>query len=137
MDTASGAPQVYPSTLGLYHLTTQADGQTIYLSLSRLNHRLPGREAHPKVMERTAELHHQIADARLPQTDPIFDDATALDTTVDMLDPQPTLVQRLVRSVLLPREILAAGFLGWHEDLDLREREGEEAEILQQSAPRG
>jgi hypothetical protein len=40
----------------------------------------------------TAELHHEIADALFPQTDPVFDDATALDTTVDMLDPQPTLV---------------------------------------------
>ena len=30
MDTAPGAPQAYPSTPGLYHLTTQAEGQTIY-----------------------------------------------------------------------------------------------------------
>ena len=30
MDTASGAPQAYPSTPGLYHLTTQADGHTVY-----------------------------------------------------------------------------------------------------------
>jgi len=30
MDTASDAPQAYPSTPGLYHLTTQAEGQTIY-----------------------------------------------------------------------------------------------------------
>jgi hypothetical protein len=35
MDTASGAPQAYPSTPGLYHLTTQADGHTVYSSLSR------------------------------------------------------------------------------------------------------
>src|SRR5438128_12495726 len=28
MDTASGAPQAYPSTPGLYNLTTQADGHT-------------------------------------------------------------------------------------------------------------
>ena len=35
------------------------------LSLSRLNHWLPRREAHPKVMERTAEFHHEIADALL------------------------------------------------------------------------
>jgi hypothetical protein len=60
-------------------------------------------------MQRTADFHHEIADALLPQPDPIFDDATALHTTVDMLDPQPTLVQRLVGSVLLPREVLASG----------------------------
>jgi hypothetical protein len=33
-----------------------------------------------------AEFHHQIADTLLPQAEPILDDATALDTTVDVLD---------------------------------------------------
>src|SRR5439155_21991211 len=98
---------------------TGAQGGHLHLSLSRLSHRLPGREAHPKVMQGTAELHHQIADALLPQTDPVFDNATALDTAGPMLDPQPPLVQRLVRPVLLQRELLAAWLLGWHEALDL------------------
>jgi hypothetical protein len=35
----------------------------------------------------TTAFHHQIADALLPQPDPVFDDATALDTAVDILDP--------------------------------------------------
>ncbi len=48
-------------------------------------------------MQGTAEFHHQIADALLPQADPVFHDATALDTAVDMLNPQPTAVQLLVR----------------------------------------
>jgi len=86
-------------------------------------------------MQGTAAFHHQIADARLPQTDPVFHNATALDTAVDMLDPQPTLVQRLVGSVLLPRQLLAAGFLGWHEDRHLGQRERQEAQILQQPTP--
>ena len=81
-------------------------------------------------MQRTTDFHDEIADALLPQADPVFDDATALDTAVDMLDPQPTLVQRLVRSVLLSRQLLATGFLGRHEDLDLEQREGQEAQIL-------
>ena len=72
------------------------------MSLSRLNHWLPGGQAHPEIMQGTAEFHHQIADTLLPQADPVFDDATALDTTVDMLDPQPTLVERLVGPLLLP-----------------------------------
>ena len=55
----------------------------------------------------------------LPQADAVFDDATALDTAVDMLDPQPTLVQGLVGQVLLQRQLLAAGFLGRHEDVHL------------------
>ena len=73
------------------------------LSLSRLNHWLPRGQAHPEVVQGTAEFHHQIADALLPQADPVFHDATALDAAVDMLDPQPTLVQRLVGPLLLQR----------------------------------
>src|SRR6266705_1104081 len=115
---------------------TEALCSTNQLSLSRLNHRLPGRETHPEVMQRTAQFHHNIPDPLLPQTDPVFDDATPLDTTIDMLDPQPTLVQRLVGSVLLSRQLLAAGFLGRHEDLHLGERKRQEAQILQEPAPR-
>src|SRR5712691_346258 len=94
-----------------------------YLSLSRLNHRLPGCETHPEVMQGATDFHHQIADTHLPQADPVFDDAAALDTAVDMLDPQPTLVQRLINHLLLQRELLAAWLLGRHEDLHLGQRE--------------
>jgi hypothetical protein len=83
----------------------------------------------------TAELHHEIADALFPQTDAVFDDAAAFDTAIDVLDPEPPLVERLVGQVLLPRELMTTGFLGWHEDLHLRERERQEAQILQQPAP--
>jgi hypothetical protein len=34
--------------------------------------------------------------------------------------------------LLLPCQVLASWLLGRHEDLDLREREGQEAQILQQ-----
>src|SRR2546425_2728653 len=107
----------------------------VCLSLSRLNHRLPGCEAHPEVVQGTADVHHQITDARLPQADPIFDDTTTLDTTVDMLDAQPAVVQPLIRRLLLPRQLLAAWFLGRHEELHPRERECQEAQILQQPTP--
>src|SRR5467141_5313589 len=40
------------------------------LNLSRLNHWLPRAQAHQEVMQGTAQFHHQIADARLPQADP-------------------------------------------------------------------
>jgi hypothetical protein len=63
-------------------------------------------------MQGTTDFHHEIADAVLPQTDLVFDDATALDTAVDMLDPQPTAVQRLVGYLLFQGELLAAGCLG-------------------------
>jgi hypothetical protein len=44
-----------------------------YLSLSRLNHRLPRGQTDPEVMQGTAEFHHEIADAVLPQPDPVFE----------------------------------------------------------------
>jgi hypothetical protein len=78
----------------------------------------------------TAAFHDQIADARLPQAEPIFDDATALDAPVDMLDPQPAVVEPLMRPLLLYRQPLATGCLCWYEDLHVGEREGQKAEIL-------
>jgi len=43
------------------------------LSLSRLNHRLPRGQAHPDVVQGTAEFHHQITDTLLPQAEPVFE----------------------------------------------------------------
>src|SRR5882724_6702516 len=107
------------------------------MSLCRLNHWLAGCETHPEVMQGTTEFHHEIADAVLPQADPVFDDATALDTTVDMLNAQSAIVQGLIGQLLFQGELLAAWFLGRHEDLDLGQRKSQEAQILQQPAPRG
>src|SRR5215813_11432963 len=75
-----------------------------HLSLSRLNHRLPRSQAHPEIMQGTAQFHHQIADALLPQADPVLHDATTLDAAVDMLDPESPLVEHLVGQVLLQGE---------------------------------
>src|SRR5215813_14906295 len=105
----------------------------LYVSLSRLNHGQPGVQAYPEVVQGTAELHHEITDPLLPQTDAVFHNATALHATVHMLNPQATLVQRLVRPLLLPRELLATRFLGRHEDHHLRECERQEPQILQKS----
>ena len=81
-------------------------------------------------MQGTAQFHHEITDPLLPQAEPVLHDAAALDTAVHMLDPQPTLVECLVRPLLLPCQLLAAGFLGRHEDHHLRERERQEPQIL-------
>jgi hypothetical protein len=58
------------------------------LILSRLNYWLPRSQADPEIMQGTADFHHDIPDTLLPQADAVFDDATALDAAVDMLDPQ-------------------------------------------------
>src|SRR5205823_14176892 len=101
----------------------------------RLNHWLPRAQAHPEVMQGTADLHHHIADALLPEADPIFHHATALHATVDMLDAEPTLVQGLVRLLLLQGQLRTAWLLHRHENLHLRECERQEAQILQQPPP--
>jgi hypothetical protein len=81
-------------------------------------------------MQDTAEFHHHIADTFLPQMDPVFDAA------MDMLDPPPV-GERLIDHALLQREILAARYLGRHEDLHLGEREREEAQIRNSRLPAG
>src|SRR6516164_6939974 len=105
------------------------------MSLSRLNHRLPRGQAHPEVVQGTAEFHHQITDPLPPQADPVFHHATTLDAAGDMLDPQPPLMEYLVGQVLLQGQLPTAGLLRRHEDLHLRKREGQEAQILQQPTP--
>src|SRR5262245_29251712 len=76
------------------------------LSLSRFNHELPRGEDEPGMREGTAAVPHQIADAHLPKAASVFDAVTALDTVIDMVAPQPTLVALLVRHVLLLRALL-------------------------------
>src|SRR6266446_8486997 len=93
-----------------------------YLSLSRLNHGQPGVQAHPEIVQGTAELHHEIADALLPQPEPVFPNATTLHTAMDMLNPQSAVVERLVGQVSLQGQLRTAWFLRRHEDLHLRER---------------
>jgi hypothetical protein len=105
------------------------------LSLSRLNHWLPRSQTHPEVVQGTAELHHQITDVLLPQAHPVFHNPTALDAAVDMLNREPPLVEYLVGPFLLQGQLPTAGLLRRHEDCHLRERERQEAQILQQPTP--
>src|SRR5215510_12077039 len=105
------------------------------LSLSRLNHRQTRIQAHTEIVQGATERHHHITNTFFPQTHAVFDDTTALDTAVDMLDPQPPLVEHLVGQVLLQGELRTAGLLRRHKDLYCREREGQEAQILQQPTP--
>jgi len=98
---------------------------------------LPRGETNPEIVERTTDFHHPIAETRFQQTKCVFDNPTAFDTAVDMLDAHPAPGQRPIGRFLLCGEILSTGFLGGHQDVDLREREGEKTEILQQLTPCG
>src|SRR5882724_7724181 len=103
----------------------------------RLNHRLPWDETHPKVMQRTANFHHQIADAHLPEAVGVVHDTTAFDAAVDVLDTHATARDAPVGGFLRPCESPAPRLLGGHDDLDVVEREGQETEILEQPAACG
>jgi len=52
-----------------------------------------------------------------------------------MLNPQSAVVERLVGPLLLQGQLRTAWLLRRHEDLHLRERERQEAQILQQPTP--
>jgi hypothetical protein len=52
-----------------------------------------------------------------------------------VLNPQPPLVERLVGPLLLQGQLRTAGLLRRHEDYHLREREGQETQVLQQPTP--
>jgi hypothetical protein len=81
----------------------------VQLSLSRLNHRLSRGQAYPDVVQRTAQFHYEITDAVLPQPDPVFDDPTALDAAIDVLDAEPAIRQRLARWSLRRHKDLHGG----------------------------
>ena len=81
-------------------------------------------------MQGTAPFHHEITDALLPQPDPVVHHATALHATVDMLDAQSTLGQRLVGPFLLQPQLLTLRFLRRHEDVNLGQRKSQEAQFL-------
>src|SRR5262249_49820958 len=124
--------KIDPQRITIFPHCSKTTGTPQRLSLSRLNHWLPRGQAHPEVVQGTAQFHHPITDAFFPQADAVFHNATALHSTVDMLDPQPPLVKRPVRRLLLSCELLAAWLLGRHENYHPRERERQEPQILQE-----
>ena len=87
-------------------------------------------------MQGTADFHDQIADTDLPKAAGVVDDATALDTAVDMLDAHATACDASIRGLLRASEFASPGLASWHDDLDMVERKGQEAQILEQAATR-
>jgi hypothetical protein len=103
----------------------------------QLNHRLPRRQTHTKVMQRTADFHDRIADTGLAQAVGIMDYAATLDATVDVLDAHTPSRDPPIGGFLPARQGPASRLAGRHEDLHPVERERQEAQILEQPAPRG
>ena len=65
-----------------------------------------------------------------------MDDAAALDAAVDVLNAHAATRDASIGGFLAVREGSAAGLAGRHDDLDVVERECQEAQILEQSTAR-
>ena len=78
------------------------------------------------------DFHHEVTNAVLPQTDRVFHDATPFDTTIDVLDAHTATRNRLIFSFLVGCEPLPAWLLGRHDDLDVGQDKGEQAEVSKQ-----
>jgi hypothetical protein len=88
-------------------------------------------------MQRTADFHDQIADADLPEAIGVMDEAAALDATVDVRDPDPATGDAPSGPFLGAREGPTPWLLGGPDALDVVEGAGQDAESLEQPAPRG
>lgn|GEM_PF-1308543 len=107
----------------------------VRLSLSRLHHRLPGRQAHAEVGQGPTECQHEITDPLLPETEPLLHAAAALHAAVAMLAPAPATGQGLVGPLLLPGPRLASWLLGRPENGPGGPRPGQAAPRRPPSAP--
>jgi hypothetical protein len=88
-------------------------------------------------MQRTADFHDPIADARFPQAARVVDDAAALDAAVDVLDTHAATRNTPIRRFLRARQGPAPRLLRRHDHLNLVERERQKAQILEPSAACG
>ena len=88
-------------------------------------------------MQRTADFHDQIADPSLSEAAGVVDDAAALDAAVDVLDAHTSAREAPIRGFLRARKPAATWLSGRHDHLDLVKRKCQEAQILEQPAPRG
>jgi hypothetical protein len=88
-------------------------------------------------MQRTADFHDPVADARLPEAAGVMDHAAALDAAVDVLNAHAAAGDAPIGGFLAAGEGSASWLAGWHDDLHLVPREGLEAQILEQPTARG
>src|SRR5918911_4917758 len=88
-------------------------------------------------MPRTADFHDAIADSRLPQAAGVMDDATALHTAVHVLNAYTPASKAPIGGLLCACEGTPTRLLRWYDDLDLRERQRQTAQILEPPAASG
>jgi hypothetical protein len=88
-------------------------------------------------MQRAADFQTQITDPRLPQAARVVDNTATLHATIDGLYADAAARHPSIGGFRRPREGSAPWLLGRHDDLDVVERERQEAQILEQPAPCG
>jgi hypothetical protein len=88
-------------------------------------------------MQRTADFHDQIAEARLPEAVRLVHKATALHAAVHVLDADPPTGDAPLGRFLRARERPASRLLRRHDHLDLRERTRQKTQVLEQPTARG
>ena len=99
-----------------------------------LNHWLPWSQTHTKVMQRTADFHHQVTDTGLAEAADVVDDAAALDAAVHMLDADTPAGHAPIGGSLRAGEGSPPRLLRRHDHFDLRERKRQTPQILEQPA---
>ena len=101
--------------------------------IERLDHGLPGGgDAETEIVERTANFHQHIAHAVFEQATRVFEDTTALDTAVDVLDGHAPTGKHLILSLLVVGEFAATRLPGRCSHRHPRQGKGQEPQVLQQ-----
>ena len=88
-------------------------------------------------MQRTTNVHDEVADALLAEAEGGMDHAAPLDAPVDVLDAHAPTSEAPMAGFLRGREGATPRLLGRHEHLNLWEGKRQKAHILKQPAPRG
>jgi hypothetical protein len=88
-------------------------------------------------MQRTADFSDHITHTIAKQTDRVFDNPTALDTTVDMFDPYTSSRELLIERLFLIGQAAATWLLEWCDTTHAVEPKGQKAQILQEMAAQG
>ncbi len=84
------------------------------------------------IMQGTTDFHHLITCSSPQEAADVFEDATALDTPIDLFDSHPTTCQGLIGRFLLSSQLSSPRFLGRHFDDHSLEAKTEKTKILQE-----
>src|SRR5437016_3856559 len=100
---APNSPRSSPACPGVIRPLRSPLSAPMGLSLSRVNHRLPEREANTAGVQGPADVQHDSTATLRPQTEPVLAAATTPAPTLARRAPELAVVQRLLGHRRLPR----------------------------------